>query len=152
MADTLSWGKPKVEVCAYVNGVMPVTPVWTSLANIKEDSANLSSAIGTRQEAKLEGGDLLAVRAAKSTYTFKLELYATKGATKPIPDVDGIVGSSYAVRLTPEDPTQEGFIIDKAFVEVEEDFTTKDGMTWKYTFTALAPATGSMLKPYMAVV
>ena len=145
---TISWGKPKVEVCAFVAGVLPASPVWTSLANIKQDSTKLTTSKGAKEEAKIEGGELLDIRHAKNSYSLELELYVAKGATKPISDTDGVVDVNYAVRVTPEDVTQAGFIIDKAAVQLEESFSAKDGKTWKYTFEALKPTTGAMLKEY----
>jgi len=53
-------------------------------------------------------------------------------------------------RLTPEDPTMEGFVLDRTSVQLEEIFTAKDGKTIKYTFEGLVPATGDILKEYVA--
>jgi len=145
---TISWGKPKIEVCAFVSGALPVSPVWTPLTNIKQDSTKLTTSKGAKEEAKIEGGELLDVRFSKNGYSLECELYVAKGASKPITDVDGVVDVNYAVRVTPEDATQAGFIIDKASVQLEESFTAKDGKTWKYTFEALKPATGELLKEY----
>lgn len=145
---TISWGKPKVEVCAFVAGVLPENPVWVPIENIKEDSTKLTTSKGTKQEAKLEGGETLDVRFSKNSYSVSLEVYQAAGADKPIEDVDGVVSENYAFRLTPEDNSLPGFILDKTAVQVEDGFTSKDGKTWIYTFEALKPATGAMLKEY----
>ena len=148
----LSWGKPKVEVCAFVNGVMPTTPVWTEIANIKEDSTKFSTTKGTALKATLEGGEVLAMKSKASEYKLELEVIAIKGATKPIADVDGVIDTNYAVRLTPENDKLEGFIFPNSFVQVEDVFSGKDGKTWKYSFDALKPVTGAKCQPYTKAV
>lgn len=148
MADTLSWGKPKIEICAYVNDAMPASPVWIVVDTPVEDSTKLTPTKGAKQEAKQEGGGVIAAKYAKNSYSVEFELYSKKGKAKPIVDNDGVVADHYAFRLTPEDDTLEGFIIDKASVQVEDTFSAKDGKKWKYTFDALEPATGNILKPY----
>jgi len=144
----LTWGKPTIEIAPYVNGALPATPTWTAIDTPKEDSAKLTTAKGTKKEAKIEGGELKDLKYAKNAYTFEFELQKGRGEDKPIEDEDGVVSNNYAVRLTPEDDTLEGFIIEKATVTVEDNWSGADGTTWKYTFEALKPATGNMLKPY----
>jgi len=146
--STLAWGKPKIEIAPFVAGVLPVTPTWTEVTNIKEDSTKLNTAKGAKTEAPIEGGDVIDIRYKKNNYSLEVEIWATKGATKPIVDSDGIVAVNYAVRLTPEDVTQAGFMFPKAAVQVEDMFTSKDGKTWKYTFDALLPSTGTKVQAY----
>ena len=143
--STLSWGKPKIEIAPITAGVIGT---YVEVINIKEDSTKLTTAKGAKTEAPIEGGDVIDIRYKKNNYSLEIEIWATKGASKPIEDADGIVASNYAVRLTPEDVTQEGFVIPKASVQVEDMFTSKDGKTWKYTFDALKPATGDKVQAY----
>lgn len=150
--SVLSWGKPKIEVAPYVDGALPTEPTWAAFPTIKENSTQLTTTKGTKQEAKSEGGDVVDVRYSKNSYSLSCEVFVKKGDTvKPIVDVDGVVATNYAVRLTPEDTTVEGFIIDKALVTVEETWNSSDGKLLKYTFDALKPATGNMLKSYTYV-
>lgn len=145
----LSWGKPTVEVGTLgANGTAPET--WTALPEIVQGTAQLTTEQGNKTEAIAEGGDIVDVRFDKSKYTFELELFVKKGDEKPIVDEDGIILSNYAVRLTPEDPTTEGFVMDKTNVACTETWTSADGKRWKYTFNGLKPATGKILKPYLA--
>ncbi|WP_294616454.1 hypothetical protein [uncultured Bacteroides sp.] len=146
----LSWGKPTIEFgkCG-ANGAAPTT--WTKLAfDPVENSTKLTPTKGEKKEAKVEGGENEAVKYAKNTYVFEFEVRAAKGRVKPIEDADGVVEGEYAVRLTPEDATVEGILIDKATVSVEETFDTAEGKKWKYTFDVLKPAEGNQVKPYMA--
>lgn len=144
----LSWGKPKVEVAPYVNGALPDTPSWQTLPEIQQGSAQLTTEEGDRQEALEEGGGLVDVRYNKNRYTFTLALFIKKGDSKPIVDDDGVVTNNYAVRLTPEDPQAQGFLLPKCSVSVQESWTSADGGLWTYTFSALKPASGTMLQRY----
>ena len=148
--SVLSWGKPKVEVAPYVNGALPTTPTWSQLSEIKEGTAQLETELGDKNEALEEGGGVVDVRYGASKYTLTLSLFIKKGLSKPIADVDGVVTNNYAVRLTPEDTACHGFILKKCAVSVQETWTSADGGLWVYTFSALKPASGTMLEAYTA--
>lgn len=144
----LSWGKPKVEVVLTTDGAVPVAPTWIEMKELVEKSSKLTTTKGTTLKAPIEGGALLASKAQASGYVFELEIYAQKGATKPIDDVDGVIAGNYVVRLTPEDTTVEGWIMENSSVSVEETWDAEIGKKWKYTFEGLKPKTGAILKPY----
>jgi len=144
----LSWGKPKIEIA-------PLDPdgtigVWKEIDTPKQDSSQLNTEKGNKTEALEEGGGVVDAKYDKSKYSFVCELYAKKGKTKPIEDNDGIVLTNYAVRLTPEDPTTEGWMMEKTNVSVVDKWTSQDGKLWEYTFEGLVPPTGKILKPYIA--
>ena len=143
----VSWGKPKLEIAPITNGTIGAYGV---LPTPVKDSTQLTTGKGDKLEAPLEGGELADVRYDKNKYTCEFELYKTKGTTKPIDDNDGIVETEYALRLTPEDPTNEGFLMKRASVSVEDTWSAKIGHKWKYTFEALKPDTGKLLEPYTA--
>lgn len=114
----LSWGKPTIEFgkCG-ANGAAPTT--WTKLlCDPVENSTKLTPTKGEKKEAKVEGGENEAVKYAKNTYAFEFEIRAAKGRQKPIPDSDGVVEGEYAFRVTPEDATCEGILIDRSVVSV----------------------------------
>jgi hypothetical protein len=142
----VGWGEPTLEIAPITNGV---ASSFTALPTPVQDSTQLTVEKGNKLEAPLEGGELADVRYDKSKYTLEFELYKTKGLAKPIADEDGVVATEYAIRLTPEDPTNDGFIIDRASVSVEDTWASNIGHKWKYTFEALKPTTGAMLKPYV---
>lgn len=148
--SVISWGKPKIEVAPFVEGVLPAEPTWAELPTSKEGSSQLSTTKGNKQEAKGEGGEFVDVRYSANGYSFSTEVFVKVGATRSIQDVDGVVATNYSIRLTPEDPTAEGFVFDKASVSVEESWTSADGKLLKYTFDALKPTTGQMCKPFTA--
>jgi hypothetical protein len=145
----ISWGKPTVEVAPITNGTIGT---YVALPTPVKDSTQLTTEKGEKLEAPLEGGEMADVKYDKNKYTLELELYRTKGLTKPILDDDGVIATEYAVRLTPEDPTNPGFIIKRASVSVEDTFAANIGYKWKYTFEALKPNTGNILEPYTAPV
>ena len=144
----LSWGKPTIEFgkCG-ANGAAPTT--WTKLAyDPVESSTKLTPTKGEKKEAKVEGGENEVVKYARNTYAFEFEIRAAKGRLKPIADSDGVVEGEYAFRLTPEDTTCEGILIERSVVSLEESYDTAEGKKWKYTVDVLKPNEGDQVKPY----
>lgn len=137
-----------MEVCKLENGALPAEPVWKEIAPIQSESTSLESEEGDTQEALEEGGGLVDMRRNKSKYTLTLAQYKLKGAKQVIQDDDGIVIDSYAVRVTPEDPTVEGILIPCAKVAVAVSFSSADGTLLTWTFTALKPSDGGKMLRY----
>ena len=147
----LSWGKPKVEVSKLGSGGAPTT--WATIEPLVQSSSKLTTAKGNKVEAKEEGGGVIDTRNDKTTYAFETEQYIVKeGQSEPISDTDGYVDGNYALRLTPEDPTTEGWIMDKTNVSIEERWDADKGKTKFYSFDAIKPETGKTVKPYKAPV
>jgi len=138
MANILSWGKPGIEYVKLENGDLPSTPTWKAFPTPVENTTKLETEEGESKEAKVD----------VSKYKLEFEIYETDDLTAPIPDNDGIVLDQYAVRLTPENTSAKGFIIDRASVSVVKTWDSENGGKIKYTFTALKPKTGKMLKQY----
>jgi hypothetical protein len=146
----IGWGKPTLEIAPV--SVAGVIGTYTALPIPVQDSTQLTTEKGNKLEAPLEGGELADVRYDKNKYTLEVEFYATKGDEKPIDDEDGVIATEYAVRLTPEDPTNRGWIMQRASASVEDSWAANIGHKWKYTFEALKPASGKLLEPYTAPV
>lgn len=147
--SVLSWGKPKkIETAKLADDGTPGS--WEEIDTPKEGSSQLTTEKGDKKEATEEGGGTVDVKFNKSKYSFAFQLFAKKGKTKPIEDDDGVVLDNYAIRLTPEDPTTEGWVMDKTNVSVVDTWTSEDGKLWEYTFEGLVPETGKILKPYTA--
>jgi hypothetical protein len=144
----LSWGKPKVEIVLTPDGAVPAVPVWIEMKTIVEKTANLTTEKGEKVEAKGAGGELVDSKYGKNKYKFELELFVKKGDEKPVVDADGVIAGKYCCRLTPEDDTTEGWIMDNTTMTVEETWSEDIGKKWKYTFDGLKPAAGNILKPY----
>lgn len=140
----LSWGKPTLEVGEYAE-----TPTYAAFTGtIVENTAQLVTNKGTAKEAKESGGGIVDKRYDKSSYSFSMEIYVKKGDTRPMEDDDGVVAGHKSLRLTPEDPTNEGFEMKKCIVTVEETFSDEIGKKLKYTFDGIRPATGKTVVPY----
>ena len=95
-----------------------------------------------------EGHELVARKMQKSYKQLAMSVFIPSGTEEPIPDEDGVVKDEYAVRLTPEDDTLEGFIMRKCSVEVEEEWSSAKGKMLKYIFSSLKPKTGKMIEKY----
>ena len=148
----LNWGSPKIEFTKTTNGKPAINATWSLMPDIVEGTTILETTAGDKTEAKNEAGEVVDTRIAKSSYSLTFEVFKKKGESKPIDDVDGVIKDNYAVRVTPEDPTCEGFIFYNASVSCVESYTAADGTRWAYTFDALKPASdtgnGQMLQPY----
>jgi len=146
--SVLSWGKPLVEVVAHVNGAIPAVPVWVAFPVIVEKTAQLNTEKGAKSEALGEGGEVIDTRYQKNKYSFECEVFVKRDDEKPIADADGLITTNYAIRLTPEDDTLEGWIMEAAAVSIVETWSSDIGKKWKYTFDGVKPAAGNILKPY----
>ena len=153
----ISWGKPGI----YISKLGPTethpsaSAVWIDITNnykIKEGSVQQTTTKGDKTEAKEEGGAVVDVKYTKSGYGLDFEIYHYgKNFEKPIEDNDGVVVDNYALRLVPEDPTLPGFIFECASVSAEDKYSAADGKTTIYTFDALSPTSGKMMKVFRAM-
>lgn len=132
----IGWGKPRI----FVKDLDATSSKWEELPTPVEDSTQLTTTKGDKQEAKIEGGENEDIKYGKNTYALVLNIRAAKGRKRPISDSDGVVVHNYAVALQPEDPEVPGFCMEKTTVSVEDTFTSADGGVWAYTFDALKSA------------
>ena len=132
----IGWGKPRI----FIKDLDEATPKWEELTTPMEDSTQLTTTKGEKQEAKIEGGENEDVKYGKNTYALSLNIRSAKGRKRPISDRDGVVSHNYAVALQPEDSDVQGFCMEKTTVSVEDTFTSADGGIWAYTFDALKAA------------
>ena len=141
----LKWGKMTVEIAPLTtSGIGTYKEIFTPV----QGSFALNVEEGDKLEAFIEGGERIAVRSSANKYSFEFQVYVTNDLPKPIADTDGMITSEYAIRVTPEDATLTGFLMERAAVSVTETFTSEEGHRATYTFNALKPETGAMLKPY----
>ncbi|GIM60091.1 hypothetical protein CAPN008_01410 [Capnocytophaga canis] len=148
MSKPLKWGKPKIEFLKNQDGGIPDSPSWQLMPTPVENTTKISTEKGDKKEAKIEGGEVIAVRVGKSKYTLEFELYDHKGFTPPIPEDDGLVEGNYAFRITYEDDSIEGIQIDNAAVSAERTWDSENGAKIKYICEVLKPKTGKTIKPY----
>lgn len=132
----IGWGKPRV----FIKDLDASAPKWEELPTPVEDSTQLTTTKGDKQEAKIEGGENEDVKYGKNTYALALNIRAAKGRKRPVSDREGVVAHNYAVVVQPEDTEVQGFCMEKTTVSVEDTFTSADGGVWAYTFDALKAA------------
>lgn len=138
----LSWGKCTIWIGKL--GVSDAAPSsWTKVPTPVENSTILTPTKGEKTEAKIEGGEVEAVRYGKNTYSLAFNIRAAKGRAKPVEDKNGVIEGNYAIKLQPEDPTVEGLDIKKATLSMLPSFSTADGTIWEYTADVITPEDGS---------
>ena len=143
----ITWGKPLVEFGK--TGTNDEAPAqFTAMPTAEENTVLLTTVKGSAQELYGEGHELVARKMQKSYKQLAMSIFVPSGSDDPIPEEDGVIADEYSVRLTPEDPTLEGFIMRKCAVEVEEEWSSAKGKQLKYIFTSLKPKTGKMLEKY----
>lgn len=138
----LSWGKCKIWIGKL--GDSDAAPSsWTEVPTPVENSTVLTGTKGDKTEAKVEGGEVEAVKYGKNTYTLTFNIRAAKGRAKPVEDKNGTIEGNYAIKLQPEDATVEGLDIKKTTLSMLPSFSTAEGTIWQYTADVLLPADGS---------
>lgn len=111
--------------------------VWKLVDTPKEGTTDMSTQEGSNTEYTEEGGGLVDRYQQKSKYTLKIDLFAKKGMSKPIPDDNGVITKNYAIRVTPEDPECLGFVMWKCAVSCLSSYKVADGIIWQYSFAGL---------------
>ncbi|OFY44008.1 MAG: hypothetical protein A2X18_07720 [Bacteroidetes bacterium GWF2_40_14] len=144
----LTWGKPKLETTPLTDGAIPATPTWVVLPDSEKDTSQLEPKPGPEREAVNEGSETIDFAASKDGYTFTTDIFLKKGMTRPFTDNDGLIAGEHAIRLTPEDDTNEGWLISRSVVKCETRWNSAKGTMLRYIFRALKPETGNTLQPY----
>ena len=140
--NKLSWGIPTI----FVKDLGTIDAKWKKLFTPVENSTELVPTKGDKQEAKIEGGENEAVKYKKSTYEVNYNIRRAKDRKPPMPSQDGVVLNNYAFLLQPEDPTTDGFYIEKTSVSIDETYTAADGAIWQVVMSALKPDAGNTVK------
>ena len=145
----LAWGKNKHWLRKLSNGENNTNP-WIAIPTPAEGTLQLNPTKGTKQEAKIEGGELEAVRYGKNTQQVIFEIrQGNEDGTprkKPVEDFDGVVPGEYEYLCQPENAEVQGIRIDRCVVSCEDTLNMTDGGRWKYTIDALKPKTGNSVK------
>lgn len=136
----LSWGKCTIFL------LKAGDTKWKRLVTPVEDSTNLTPSQGDKLEAKIEGGTNEAVKYKNNTYQLTYNIRKAQGRKQPVANKDGVVTAEYSVMLMPEDPTTDGFYIERTSVNIQDTFTTGEGAIWQITHDALEPTKGNTVK------
>lgn len=144
----LSWGKGLLETTTSQDGAPDKAATWKAIDTPKDGTLKLNATAGSEVTATEEGGDIVDSRIGKTTYSLEFDLFVKKGVNRPWEDTDGLITGEHAFRYTPEDDTNEGFLIERANVHCEESYTVADGKILHYVAKCLKPKTGKTVKPY----
>lgn len=128
----LSWGKCRV---LYKIGD---DVSWSELPTPVENSTTLTTTQGTKNEAKVEGGENEDVKYGRNTYALNTSVRMAADRT-PIENSDGVITEEASVIVQPEDTAAVGIYIERASASVQDSFNTQDGGRWAYVFDALKP-------------
>lgn len=125
---------------------------WHELYTPIENSTQLNVTKGEKLEARIEGGGAEDVKYKRGTFglAFNIRKGKVPGASTarrlPFSSVDGYVNDQFAVLLQPEDPTCEGFLIERGTVTIDESYSSTDGGVWQIQIDAVKPASGDTIK------
>lgn len=136
MSKILSWGAVDIYARKY-NG-SSVGSTWVKFDAAVEGSVSLETTEGDKTEAKVEGGELEAVRRSRSTYALSLQERIGAGFTYAIDDTDGIIDGEWEVVLKPtENATAPAMYIPKATASASDSYSSADGTIHTTKFDAL---------------
>lgn len=142
----LTWGIKSFETAESENGAPKTGSPWKKIDLPKKDSLRVETKEGETKEALDEAGNVVDSKTAPSSYELTFELFVKKGVARPFDDKDGVIEGEKAFRLIPDDPTVEGWQIDRSTVSATIVYTTSEGILYKYKAKALKPKTGNVFK------
>lgn len=148
--SVLSWGRCVLEHVVSENGAPKGegSAEWKAFPTPKENTTKITPTAGQAKTATEEGGELVDIRYAKNTYTLEFDIFVKKGEERPLEDVDGVVAGEHSFRITPEDASCEGCLIDRSMVRIDESYSTEEGKLLHFVCQCLKPKTGKTVKPY----
>lgn len=145
-SQTLAWGKCEIVATPIENtGATPQSAV--TFPTPVEGSTQLTTTQGDKQEAKIEGGQVVAARYNANSYelTFDVRLHSSQ-TTPPIDGTDGVIPGEFTITIKPlENSTAPGVTIARATGNVQIGYTSENGVVATYTFTSLLPASGNQV-------
>lgn len=144
----LSWGKGTLETTPSKDGAPDASATWAEIDTPKQDTLKLTPTAGTETTAQEEGGDVVDSRVGKTTYVLEWDNFVKKDVKLPFDDTDGVITGEHAFRFTPEDTTTEGFLIERAIVSAQVNYSSADGKIVHYSAKCLKPKSGKTVKPY----
>ena len=132
----LSWGKPRIFV-KKLDASGTSTYEYRELPTPVDDSTTLETTEGDKTEAKIEGGEVEAVRYDRSTYKLSMQIRMKAGSEMPFANEDGLVNDNYELVVAPENPAAYGIRMVEANVAVKTSYSTNDGVMVDVSFDAL---------------
>lgn len=144
----LSWGKPRIFVAPIEDGV---ERTWLEVKTPVENTTKLTTTKGDKKEAKVEGGEVECVKYNRNTYALEFEIRVgleNDGTVTALPfvDEDGIIQTTYAVKVQPENPDVPGLYIKNSVVSLEDSWDAENGKINKYTCDVVKATTGKSME------
>lgn len=145
----ISWGKPKI-VVGPMNSLKTAN-VYALLPTPAEDSTQLTGQTGEKEEAKIEGGEVEAVKNKAGSSELVMRIRKAQGRTLPAVLLDATTDDGYtrenvSLCLQPENANAPGFYCGEGSVSIIDTYTAKEGAFWEITYNPVLPSTGSIKK------
>ncbi len=137
---TLAWGKGTLYSSAL--GSDGATTTWKKVPTPVNESTAINYTEGTELRAEIEGGELEGYKRGKGNFELVFRIRLAPESTIPFTDNDGQITGKYAFKYVPEDASAIGFSIPCSEGYVAPQFSSTDGLSKEYHFTALAPTNG----------
>ena len=145
-AQVLAWGECSVTATPIEGSGATVTSAVTFPTPV-EGTTNLSTTQGDKNEAKVEGGAVVAVRYNANSYelTFDIRMHSTLTAL-PLDGTDGVIPGEFTVVVKPtENTAAPGVTINRASANVQVSYTSEGGVVATYTFSSLKVENGNQI-------
>lgn len=144
----LSWGKPRIFIAPIADGT---EGEWVEVKTPVENTTKLTTTKGDKKEAKVEGGENECVKYNRNTYALEFEIRVgleNDGTLTQLPfdDVDGVIATTYAIKVQPENPEVQGIYIKNAVVSLEDNWDAENGKINKYTCDVVKAQTGKSIE------
>lgn len=145
MGKVLSWGKCTVEATPVAGTGAEGTAKITFPTPI-EDSTQLTTTQGDKNEARVEGGAVEAARYNANSYELVFGIRLHSGLVQlPLKGTDGVIPGEYSVVIKPENSAAPAITINRASANVQVNFTADEGLTATYTFSSLVNDSGEQI-------
>lgn len=147
MAKVLAWGKCKVTATPLQN-TGATSEAAVEFPTPVEDSTQLTTTQGDKNEARVEGGAVEAVRYNANSYELAFDIRLHSGQkTPPLDGQDGVIPGEYKVEIVSEENAEAPKVrINRASANVQLGYTADGGIIASYTFSALTNDDGQQVE------
>lgn len=146
MGKILSWGKCDIIVEPIIGTGAATEEVYMFETPV-EDSTNLSTTQGDKNEARVEGGGVDAVRYNANSYELTFDVRMHSGFKKnPLGGTDGVIPGEFTMYVKPENSAAPGVKINRSSANVQINFTADNGVIATYTFSSLVNVGGQQIE------
>lgn len=149
----LSWGKPRIFIAPIESGV---EGEWAEVKTPVENSTKLTTTKGDKKEAKVEGGENECVKYNRNTYAleFGIRIGLENDGSVTVPpfeEVDGVIQTTYAIKVQPENPDVPGLYIKNAVISLEDTWDAENGKINNYSCDVVKATSGKSMETTVIV-